>query len=117
MRSFPGVGSQIARVVTAILSHDVKRGAGRTSRSLVTFAAVTKTVEPVFYRLATASRAKVCRSHSVGRDSPEHSKALQAYSEVDRSNHCIHSSHGRDWGSTAPVGILRWLGHFEQWQP
>jgi hypothetical protein len=68
-----------------------------------------------FYRLATASRAKVCRGHSVGRDSPERSRASQAHSEVERSNHCIHSSQ-KDWGSTALVDIRQWLGHFEPWQ-
>ena len=60
-----------------------------------------------FYRLATASRAKVCRGHSVGRDSPERSRAFQAYSEVERSSYSSRDSH-RDWGSTALGGIGGW---------
>jgi hypothetical protein len=52
---------------------------------------------PVSYGLPTASRA----NDSGGADS-----------RVGRSSYSSRDSH-KDWGSTAPVGILRWLGHFE----
>jgi hypothetical protein len=38
-----------------------------------------------------------------------------ADSRVERSSYSSRDSH-KDWGSTALVDILRWLGHFEQWQ-
>jgi hypothetical protein len=38
-----------------------------------------------------------------------------ADSGVGRSSYSSRDSH-KDWGSTAPVGILPWVDHFEPWQ-
>ena len=53
-----------------------------------------------FLRLATASRAN---------DSND------ADSGVGRSSYSNRDSQ-KDWGSTAPVGILLWVAHFGPWQ-